>query len=332
MFIDSAKIKIFSGDGGAGCTSFRREKFIPKGGPDGGDGGDGGSVYIVADEQLNTLVNFRSQKLFRAERGQSGQGKNKFGHKGKSVYIKVPVGTMVFDVDSGQKILDLVRAGQVHLLAQGGIGGKGNSRFKTSTNKAPLYHQPGTPGQELHLQLELSLMADVGLVGFPNVGKSTLLSVISSAKPKIADYEFTTLQPKLGVVKLSSYQSYVIADIPGIIDGAAAGKGLGDQFLKHIRRTKILLFLLDATSENIRQDYLTLKKELHLFDSYLDKKRELVVISKADLIPEGKELDLQDFGQKNKIMFISSVTNKNIRKLVSSLYHMVQDEADAILD
>ncbi len=325
MFIDSAKIKIASGDGGAGCTSFRREKFIPKGGPDGGDGGDGGSVYIVADDQLNTLVDFRSKKLFKAERGHNGQGKNKFGRRGEDVCIKVPPGTMVFNAETGEKILDLIEPNQKHLLAKGGMGGKGNVRFKNSVNKAPRYHQPGTPGEELHLQLELSLMADVGLVGFPNVGKSTLLSVISSAKPKIANYEFTTLEPKLGVVKVSSYQSFVIADIPGIIDGAAAGKGLGDQFLKHIRRTKILLFLLDATSKDIRQDYLTLKKELHLFDPYLDKKKAFVVVSKADLL--AGELDLNDFDNKEEILFISSVTGENIRKLVNSLYNLVQDEA-----
>ncbi len=324
MFIDSAKIKVFSGDGGAGCTSFRREKFIPRGGPDGGDGGDGGSVYIVADDQLNTLVDFRSKRLFRAERGQTGQGKNKFGRGGEDILIRVPPGTILFDVESGEKILDLTNTAEKHLLAQGGMGGKGNTRFKNSTNKAPRYHQPGTPGQELHLQLELSLMADVGLVGFPNVGKSTLLSVISSAKPKIADYEFTTLKPKLGVVKVSSYQSFVIADIPGIIDGAAAGKGLGDQFLKHIRRTKILLFLLDAASQDVHKDYLTLKKELHLFDPYLDKKREFVVISKSDLITE--KLNLDAF-KREDILYISSVTGENIRKLINSLYNLVQDEA-----
>ncbi len=325
MFIDSAKIKVFSGDGGAGCTSFRREKFVPRGGPDGGDGGDGGSVYIMADEQLNTLVDFRSQKVFKAERGQSGQGKNMFGRGGEDIVIKVPPGTMVFDMDTGEKILDLIDINQKILLAKGGIGGKGNTRFKNSTNKAPRYHQPGTPGQELHLQLELSLMADVGLVGFPNVGKSTLLSVISSAKPKIADYEFTTLKPKLGVVKVSSYQSFVIADIPGIIDGAAAGKGLGDQFLKHIRRTKILLFLLDATSQDVHKDYLTLKKELHLFDPYLDKKKEFVVISKSDLISE--KLNLENF-RREDILYISSATGDNIRKLINKLYSLVQDEAD----
>ncbi len=330
MFIDSAKIKIVSGNGGAGCTSFRREKFIAKGGPDGGDGGNGGSVFIMADDQLNTLIDFRSKKAYRAERGQSGQGKNKFGRNGEDIVIKVPLGTMVFNADTGEKLLDLTEANKKYLLAKGGIGGKGNARFKSATNKAPRYHQPGTSGEEFDLQLELSLMADVGLVGFPNVGKSTLLSVVSSAKPKIANYEFTTLEPRLGVVQVSSYQSFVMADIPGIIDGAAAGKGLGDQFLRHIRRTKILLFLLDGTSENIRENYLTLKKELHLFDSYLDRKPEFIVITKADLFH--KMLDLSEFQNPDNIMSISSATGENIRNLVTTLYNLIQNEAKKSLD
>jgi len=331
MFIDFANIQVVSGNGGKGCSSFRREKFIAKGGPDGGDGGHGGSVYFCGDTGLNTLINFRGKKLYSAKNGSSGEGKNKFGKKGEDLIIKVPLGTQIFNKITKEKIFDITHENKAVKVATGGIGGKGNSRFKTSVNRAPRYAQPGLPGQSFELLLELSLIADVGLVGFPNAGKSTLLSVLSSATPKIADYAFTTLEPHLGVVKVSSFQSFVMADIPGIIEGASSGKGLGYKFLKHIRRTKILLFLLDISSQNLYQEYLILKKELHQFDIYLDKKPHLIVFSKQDLITEKSLKELENFSSV-PTMNISSVTGENIKKLVHKLFEMVEDEKNNTLD
>jgi len=246
--VDEAEIRVIAGNGGNGCVSFRREKFVPMGGPDGGDGGNGGSVWLVADENLNTLVDFRHQRMFRAQRGQNGMGQQRFGRGGEDVEIRVPVGTVVTALDTGEEIGDLVLHGQRLLVAKGGIGGRGNINFKSSTNRAPRKATPGTPGEDRELRLELKLLADVGLLGFPNAGKSTFIRAVSAATPKVADYPFTTLYPNLGVVRIESGRSFVVADIPGLIEGAAEGAGLGAQFLKHLQRTRLLLHVVDAAA------------------------------------------------------------------------------------
>ncbi|HZH35254.1 MAG TPA: GTPase ObgE, partial [Pyrinomonadaceae bacterium] len=248
MFIDRAKIKIKAGDGGNGSTAFRREKFVPRGGPSGGDGGRGGDVWIESDESLNTLLHLRYNPIHEAGRGRHGEGSNRTGHDGADLIVKVPVGTQVLDADTNEFLFDFTEHGQRFQAAKGGRGGFGNSHFATSTNRAPRYHQEGGIGDELELQLELKLIADVGLVGFPNAGKSTLISVISAAKPKIADYPFTTLEPNLGVVDLGGFKTFVVADIPGLIEGASEGAGLGDRFLRHVERTKVILHLVDVSS------------------------------------------------------------------------------------
>jgi GTPase len=252
LFIDSAKIKVQAGNGGNGVTAFRREKFVPRGGPSGGDGGRGGSVWIESSEDMNTLLHLKYQPEHRAERGGHGEGSNRTGREGEDVVIRVPVGTQIRDSETGELLFDFIESGMRWLAAKGGRGGFGNSHFATSTNRAPRYHQQGGEGEQKELLLELKLLADVGLVGYPNAGKSTLISTISAAKPKIADYPFTTLEPNLGVVKTSDYGSFVVADIPGLIEGAHTGAGLGVQFLRHIERTKLLLHLVDVSSLSTR--------------------------------------------------------------------------------
>ncbi len=283
MFIDYAEITIMGGKGGNGCVSFRREKYVPRGGPNGGDGGDGGKVILVADENVNTLLDFRHRRRFQAGKGQHGQGSNKHGKNGSDVRVLVPVGTLLKDRVSGQVVADLVVHGQTVVVAQGGKGGRGNARFATSTHRAPRKVEEGTEGQERELNLDLKLLADVGLVGLPNSGKSTLLACISSARPKIADYPFTTIQPKLGIVSLDEFQRTMLADIPGLISGAHQGKGLGIRFLQHIERTRILLFLLDITSPEPQRDYEILCHELSRYKADLLKKPSLVVLNKIDL-------------------------------------------------
>ena len=253
QFIDEARISVKAGDGGNGCISFRHEKYIPKGGPDGGNGARGGSIIIRADRQLNTLLDFKYKHSYQAERGENGRGKDQEGKSGKDVVVKVPLGTLVRDALKKKNIIDMVHDGDEVVIAQGGKGGRGNGEFATATNQAPRYAEPGTPGEERELILELKLLADVGLVGFPNAGKSTLISVVSAAKPKIADYPFTTLTPNLGLVRYSEGKSFVIADIPGLIEGAHEGKGLGIQFIRHIERTRVLLFLIESISEPLSQ-------------------------------------------------------------------------------
>ncbi|MDP8269270.1 MAG: GTPase ObgE [Candidatus Tenebribacter davisii] len=332
MFIDFARIKVESGRGGSGCVSFRREKFVAKGGPDGGDGGKGGDILAVGNENINTLIDYRYNKLFKADRGQHGLGSDKTGASGKHRFIDLPLGTEIFDITDGkhEKIGEVLDHGQKIFLAEGGNGGRGNTRFKSATNKAPRYAKPGGDGQYRELELVLKLMADVGLVGFPNAGKSTLLSKISSARPKIADYKFTTLEPSLGVVKVSDFESFVMADIPGIIEGAHDGKGLGDQFLKHIQRTKILLFLIDIDSADPFNDYQMLKKELHLYDPYLDKKQHLIALSKMDIIPQDDKEEFyillrNEFETKlhENIIAISSVSGENIRDMIVKLHQIL---------
>ncbi len=287
-FVDEAIIRVEAGDGGNGGLSFKREKYIPKGGPDGGDGGDGGSIYLVADPNLNTLIDFRYKRMHRAERGQNGMGRECTGKGGSDLKILVPVGTAVFDLDTEELIGDLVTDGQELCVAKGGYHGLGNIRFKSSTNRAPRKTTKGTPGEQRNLKLELKLLADVGLLGMPNAGKSTFISVVSSARPKVADYPFTTLHPNLGVVRLEEYKSFVIADIPGLIEGAAEGAGLGIQFLRHLSRTGILLHFVDIAPPDGSDPVETVKaitKELEKFSSELANKECWLVLNKMDMLP-----------------------------------------------
>jgi GTP-binding protein len=289
-FVDEAEIRVEAGNGGHGCASFRREKFIPFGGPDGGDGGDGGSIWLVGDEGLNTLVDFRHQRRFRAQRGENGMGRQMFGKGGQDIEIRVPVGTVVSDLDTGDVIGDVTTHGQRLLVARGGRGGKGNVHFKSSTNRAPRQFTQGTPGEQRVLKLELKVLADVGLLGFPNAGKSTFIRAVSAATPRVADYPFTTLHPNLGVVRVGAHRSFVLADIPGLIEGAADGAGLGIRFLKHLQRTRLLLHLVDMAplegdAEVIRQ-VRAIEAELEKFDPDLAVRPRWLVFNKADLLPE----------------------------------------------
>jgi GTP-binding protein len=288
-FIDEATIDVRAGDGGNGCVSFRREKYIPRGGPDGGDGGDGGSVYLQADSCINTLVDFRHARKFIAERGENGKGRNCTGKSREDLIIKVPVGTIVHEDETGELIGDLVRDGQRLLVARGGFHGLGNARFKSSINRTPRQSTPGTPGEKRHLHLEMKLLADVGLLGMPNAGKSTLISAVSSAHPRIADYPFTTLHPNLGVVNTAPHHSFVMADIPGLIEGAAEGAGLGTRFLKHLSRTHLLLHLLDMGPDcDPVTDAATIIAELEQYDIELVRRDRWLVLNKTDLIPENE--------------------------------------------
>lgn len=326
-FIDKAAIYVKSGDGGAGHVSFRKEKFVPRGGPDGGNGGKGGDVILLADSQINTLLEFNFNKKFLAENGKRGAKARKTGKNGSDLVIKVPVGTEVIDQETGDIIADIVEENQKVIIAKGGIGGKGNSEFKTATRQAPRFAQPGIPGEELFLELQLKLLANVGIVGFPNAGKSTFISTVSAAKPKIADYPFTTLVPNLGVVKYGEYDSFVIADIPGLIEGAGEGKGLGIQFLKHIERTNILLYLLDANSENIIKDYTTLQNELKKFNPEMLEKKEFIALSKWDLVEEEKKDDILKLKINGmKPFIISSVINYGLNDLIDKLFQAVSND------
>ena len=287
-FVDEATIRVEAGDGGSGCVSFRREKYVPRGGPDGGDGGDGGSVYLIADLNLNTLVDFRHRRRYRAEPGRGGMGRNRTGRSGEDMLVRVPVGTRVHDGDTGEFIGELLCEGERLLVAQGGFHGIGNARFKSSTNRAPRQSTPGTPGEGRRLQLELILLADVGLLGFPNAGKSSLIRKVSSARPRVADYPFTTLHPNLGVVSLGQDRSFVIADIPGVIEGAATGAGLGIRFLKHLARTGLLLHLVDVAPLDERTDpaqqVRKIEGELVAFGGDLPRKERWLVLNKRDLL------------------------------------------------
>jgi len=322
MFIDRVKIRVSAGHGGNGVTAFRREKFVPRGGPSGGEGGKGGDVWLVADTGVNTLLHLRYNPEHSAERGRHGEGSNRSGREGEDVVIRVPVGTQVYDAETNDLMCDLAEEGQRWLAASGGRGGFGNSYFATSTNRAPRYHQDGSPGEERELQLELKLLADVGLVGFPNAGKSTLISIISAAKPKIADYPFTTLEPHLGVVDLGDYRTFVVADIPGLIEGAHEGAGLGDRFLRHIERTKLLLHLVDVSSVSGRDavgDYEAINRELLAYDSQLAERPQLVVATKIDALDEPERLETlrRRAAEDGRDFFaISSVTNTGVRELV----------------
>ncbi len=325
MFIDRVKIRVQGGHGGNGVTAFRREKFVPRGGPSGGEGGRGGDVWIVADSSLNTLLHLRYNPEHVAGRGMHGEGSKRSGRDGEDVLVRVPVGTQIFEVSTGALLQDLAADDAKWLAAQGGRGGFGNSHFATSTNRAPRYHQDGSAGEELELQLELKLLADVGLVGFPNAGKSTLISTISAAKPKIADYPFTTLEPNLGVVDLGDFRTFVVADIPGLIEGAHQGAGLGDQFLRHIERTLLLLHLVDVSSFSGREtvdDYQTVNRELAAYNAALALRPQIVVATKLDALEQPERLESLKqaaLADGHEFHAISSVTNQNVRELVNAV-------------
>ena len=325
MFIDRVKIKVKAGDGGDGVTAFRREKFIPRGGPSGGDGGVGGSVWMESNEGLNTLLHLRYNPEHKAERGRHGEGSNRYGKDGEDAIVKVPIGTQVFDPETNELLFDFTEPGQRYLAAKGGKGGWGNSHFTTSTRQAPKFHYNGRPGGTRELQLELKLIADVGLVGFPNAGKSTLISVISAAKPKIADYPFTTLEPNLGVVDMGDFRTFVVADIPGLIEGASTGAGLGDRFLRHVERTKLMLHLVDVSSLSGRDpvsDYEIINRELANYDENLGSRPQIVVATKIDSLDEPERLEaLKRRAKKDRKPFfaISAVTNTGVKELVAAL-------------
>ena len=325
MFIDVAKIKVKAGDGGSGCVAFRREKYVPKGGPSGGDGGHGGDIIVQADRNIHTLLDLKYKKLYFAQRGQHGQGDDKTGKSGEKVTIRLPLGTVIRDAETNNVLIDLTQNGQTFIIAIGGKGGRGNARFSTPTNRTPRTWETGGIGEEKELILELKLIADVGLVGLPNAGKSTLLSRISAARPKIADYPFTTLQPNLGIVNAKEGKSFVVADIPGLIEGAHVGKGLGIQFLRHIERTKILAILIDLSSENYEEDYKTLMNELESYGHGLAVKPRILVYTKADLWDEDIMTLPEEMRKGVKTIKISSIRGENLDLLTYTLWDMIKD-------
>jgi GTPase len=324
-FIDEVKIRVIAGDGGRGCVSFRREKFVPRGGPNGGDGGAGGDVVALADPQLTTLLDLRYQKQYKAGRGEHGMGKDCHGRRGEDRTIKVPVGTIIRDAASRELIGDLKVGGQRVILAAGGRGGKGNAHFVSSTNRGPRFAQPGEPGQDRELEIELRLLADVGIIGLPNAGKSTLIAAISAVRPKIADYPFTTLVPNLGVVGYDEGKSFVVADIPGLIEGAHTGQGLGHKFLRHVTRTALLIHLIDVSildKKDPLAQWTIVNRELELFDPELAKKPQIVVANKIDL-PDGKA-NVKVIGKKlpkayQPLQAISAATTEGVRRLVQHI-------------
>jgi GTP-binding protein len=349
MFIDRVEITVASGKGGAGCVSFRREKFVPQGGPDGGDGGDGGDLIFEVDPNADTLSRYRGARVYRAQNGESGGSRNKTGASGEDLILKVPAGTQVFDAQTNELILDLVNGGDRVVLLEGGKGGRGNIHFKSPTNQRPTYAQSGLEGETLKARLELKLIADVGLVGFPNVGKSTLISAISHAKPEIADYAFTTLTPHLGVVSIGEYKSFTVADIPGIIEGASDGKGLGVEFLRHIERTRLLLFALDTQSElSLESQREKLLVELKNYSEELFKRSKAIVFTRIDADPAAAREKIAEFFKAAKIapridaegfefyeddksfaLPISAVSGYNLKTLVFKLDKLIDREKNA---
>ena len=338
-FVDEATIRVLAGNGGHGCLSFRREKYVERGGPDGGDGGNGGSVYLVADQALNTLADFRVARKFRAESGQGGAGRNMTGRSGGDLDVRVPCGTVVHDVDTGELICDLTEDGQRQMVAAGGRGGLGNTRFKSSTNRAPRKTTQGTPGEGRHLRLELRVLADVGLLGMPNAGKSTLIRAMSQAKPRVADYPFTTLHPNLGVVRVGMLQSFVMADIPGLIEGAAEGAGLGIRFLKHLQRTGLLLHVVDIapvdTTEDPADSVRALERELEKFSAELAGKPRWLVINKIDLLDADTlalmQADLlEDLGWQGPVFAVSAATGEGTKALAQAIMQELEMRRETV--
>ncbi len=334
-FVDEATITVYGGNGGNGCLSFRRERFIPKGGPDGGDGGDGGSVYLRARAGVNTLADFRYTRSFKAERGSDGRGRNCTGKSGQDLYVDVPVGTEVFDNNTDECIGDLTRADQTLLVAKGGFHGLGNARFKSSTNRAPRKTTPGSEGDVRELRLELKLLADVGLLGIPSVGKSSLITAVSDAKPKIADYPFTTLHPNLGVVRVGPLQSFVMADLPGLIEGAAQGQGLGIQFLKHLSRCRLLLHMIDlaqsSTEDDALSQYKTIEKELHQYGASVANKDRWLVFNKIDLLTRDEsdqriQQCIKDIGWQSAYYAVSAVSRAGLDELCKDIILYLQED------
>lgn len=329
MFVDEVEIRVEAGNGGDGCTAFRREKFVPMGGPYGGNGGHGSDIIFKVDEGLHTLLDLRYQKLIKGKKGENGKGKNQHGKGAEPVIIKVPQGTVVTDLDTGMIIADLSKKDQEEIIAKGGRGGRGNTAFKTQTNTAPDYSENGEEGEKKNLKVEVKMLADVGLVGLPSVGKSTIISMVSRSKPKIAAYHFTTLKPNLGVVKASDGRSFVMADLPGLIEGANEGEGLGDKFLKHIERTKVIAHVIDMSASEARdpyEDYVLINKELEAFNEKLIKKPQIIIANKMDL-PTAKE-ELEKFKEKVgdvEIFEISAATNQGLQKVVDRLADLVDE-------
>lgn len=332
-FVDYVKIYVASGNGGKGSTHLHREKYIAKGGPDGGDGGRGGHVIIRGKSNLWTLYHLKFKKHFRAEHGGNGGKQRSTGADGSDQYIDVPLGTVIRDTKTNEILFEITEEGEEKIVVEGGMGGRGNWHFKSSTNQTPRYAQPGIPGEERYITVELKVLADVGLVGFPNAGKSTLLAALTAAKPKIADYEFTTLKPNLGIVEYRDYQSFVMADIPGIIEGAAEGKGLGHYFLRHIERNSILLFLIPADADDIAKQYEILLDELRRYNPEMLDKDRLIAISKSDMLDEELEAELKEELDKSlplPYIFISSVAQKNLTQLKDLLWNVLNTKAEEV--
>jgi len=326
VFVDYAKIYVQAGNGGNGCVSFRREKYIPKGGPDGGDGGNGGNIIVLGESNLSTLQDIKYHKSYKAKNGSPGQGANKKGKNGKNIIIKVPIGTVIKKKDDDQVFFDITEHGQKEILAQGGFGGIGNARYASSSNRTPRYAKPGSAGENFELVFELKLFSDVGLVGMPNAGKSTLISKLSKAKPKIADYPFTTIVPNLGIVKYENYKSFVLADIPGLIKGAHLGKGLGHRFLRHLERTQVLVFLIESVDEEPEKTYRMLEHELreHLTD--FTEKPKLIVFTKEDIIGEKPDVNIDDI----KTISISSVTGAGLENFIDEVVKILENRHNEI--
>jgi len=336
MFCDQLKLKLVAGIGGDGCSSFRREKFVPKGGPDGGDGGDGGNIVFKVNPQLNTLSHLANKKTYTAPKGENGRGKKMYGKTGEDLILEVPPGTIIFTLDKKTIIADLSIEKNEFTIVRGGIGGKGNARFKSSTNQAPRFAEQGEPGEKKEILLELKLVADVGLIGLPSAGKSTVISVISNARPKIAAYHFTTLVPNLGVVKITETNTFVVADIPGLIEGASQGKGLGHKFLKHVARTKLLVHIIDASLEETEKNYKTIIKELKTFDKTLAKREEIIVLNKIDLLSEDQLKEklkiIKKIAKKKPYFSISAISHTGLKPLLFEISNKLEEikKAEAI--
>ncbi|MEO5989176.1 MAG: GTPase ObgE [Candidatus Eisenbacteria bacterium] len=330
MLIDLAKIHCIAGKGGAGCISFRREKYVPKGGPDGGDGGKGGSVVLEVDAHVRTLLDCREKPRYRADPGRPGSGSNRTGRDGQDLIVRVPAGTVIKDAESGEVIADLIGAGDKYFVAKGGRGGRGNSRFATATNQAPRRADPGEPGEERTIAMELKLIADVGLVGLPNAGKSTLLSRITRARPKIADYPFTTLEPNLGIAALDERRTIVVADIPGLIKGASEGKGLGLQFLRHVERTRVLAFLLDCSDEHPAETLALLTHEITRYSPALAEKPRLVVLSKADLLPPEERAGAPARAGLPDALLLSAHSGEGLKDLLEALWEHIAADTEVL--